>query len=84
MGPHTFNFSDAAELALAAGAATRVADMTAGVTSAVALASAASASTREERSALALAFASAHRGAATRMATRILAALDARATRGGA
>jgi len=84
MGPHTFNFSDAAELALAAGAATRVADMTAGVASAVALASAASASTREERSALALAFASAHRGAATRMATRILAALDARVMRRGA
>jgi 3-deoxy-D-manno-octulosonic-acid transferase len=28
MGPHTFNFSDAAELAVAAGAAFRVADMT--------------------------------------------------------
>ncbi len=40
MGPHTFNFSDAAELALAAGAATRVADMAAGVAAAVELASA--------------------------------------------
>ena len=35
MGPHTFNFTDAAELALAAGAATRVADMAAGVAAAV-------------------------------------------------
>jgi len=81
MGPHTFNFSDAAELALAAGAATRVADMTTGVAAAVALASASSAPMRDERSHLALAFANAHRGAAARMATRILAALDARATR---
>ena len=81
MGPHTFNFSDAAELALAAGAATRVADMTAGVSAAVALASPSSASTRGDRSRLALAFASAHRGAASRMATRILAALDSRAPR---
>ena len=39
MGPHTFNFADAAELALAAGAATRVADMAEGVAAAVALAS---------------------------------------------
>jgi len=81
MGPHTFNFSDAAELALAAGAATRVADMAAGVAAAVALASPSSASTRDDRSRLALAFASAHGGAALRMATRILTALDARVTR---
>jgi len=79
MGPHTFNFSDAAELALAAGAATRVADMTAGVAAAVAFASAPA--TRDERARRALAFASAHRGAAARMAARILAALDARASR---
>ena len=39
MGPHTFNFADAAELALAAGAATRVADIAEGVAAAVALAS---------------------------------------------
>jgi len=79
MGPHTFNFSDAAELALAAGAATRVADMTAGVAAAVAFASAPA--TRDERARRALAFASAHRGAAARMAARILAALDVRASR---
>ena len=79
MGPHTFNFADAAELALGAGAATRVADITEGVATAVALASAASAPTRAARSHRALAFASAHRGAAQRMAARILAALDTRA-----
>jgi len=79
MGPHTFNFSDAAELALAAGAATRVTDMPAGVAAAVALAS--TPASRDERSRRALAFASAHRGAAARMATRILAALGARAPR---
>jgi len=79
MGPHTFNFSDAAELALAAGAATRVTGMPAGVAAAVALAS--TPASRDERSRRALAFASAHRGAAARMATRILAALDARAPR---
>jgi len=81
MGPHTFNFSDAAELALAAGAATRVADMAAGVSAAAALASAPAA--RDQRSQRALAFASAHRGAAARMATRILAAIDARTSSGG-
>ena len=81
MGPHTFNFSDAAELALAAGAATRVADMTAGVAEAVALASASSPTARDERSRRALAFAAAHRGAAARMAARILEAVDARAAR---
>jgi len=81
MGPHTFNFSDAAELALAAGAATRVADMKAGVAAAVDLASALSAPTRDDRSRRALAFANAHRGAASRMATRILAAVDSRVTR---
>ena len=38
MGPHTFNFSEAAELSLAAGAAVRVADIEEGVARAVALA----------------------------------------------
>ncbi len=38
MGPHTFNFAQAAELALAAGAAMRVADLDEGVAQAVALA----------------------------------------------
>ena len=82
MGPHTFNFSDAAELALAAGAATRVADMPEGVSTAVALlASPSSTQRREDQSRRALAFAAAHRGAAARVATRILAAVDARSPR---
>jgi 3-deoxy-D-manno-octulosonic-acid transferase len=81
MGPHTFNFSDAAELALAAGAATRVADIGAGVDAAIALTSQAGAATRADGSRRALDFAAAHRGAATRMATRIVAALAARPTR---
>jgi 3-deoxy-D-manno-octulosonic-acid transferase len=78
LGPHTFNFSDAAELAIAAGAATRVADLGAGVAAAIALASPAGAAAREQQSAAARAFASAPRGAAERMASRILAVADGR------
>ncbi|HEV7576358.1 MAG TPA: 3-deoxy-D-manno-octulosonic acid transferase [Caldimonas sp.] len=78
MGPYTFNFSDAAELALGAGAASRVADMPAGVAAAVALASDSAAPARAAQSRRALAFAQSHRGAAARMAARILAALDRR------
>ena len=77
MGPHTFNFSEAAALALAAGAATRVADMVEGVTVASALAGSAAAARRAEQSRRALAFAQAHRGAAARMASRIAAAIPA-------
>jgi 3-deoxy-D-manno-octulosonic-acid transferase len=76
MGPHTFNFAQAAELALAAGAARRVDGITAGVRQAVALAAAPSAA--DERSAMAeraLAFAAQHRGAAARMAREIVALL---------
>ena len=69
MGPSTFNFSEAAELSLAAGAALRAAGMTEAVGLAVSLLHA-----PERLSALstsALSFASQHRGAATRMARRI-------------
>ncbi|HEX4235499.1 MAG TPA: 3-deoxy-D-manno-octulosonic acid transferase [Caldimonas sp.] len=76
LGPHTFNFSDAAELAIAAGAATRVADLGTGVAAAIALASAAGAPARGQQSEAARAFASAHRGAAERMARRILEVAD--------
>ena len=72
MGPHTFNFADAAELAIAAGAATRVGDMAAGVDAAVALAAPDAGEARAEQSQRALGFAAAHRGAAERMARRIL------------
>ncbi len=73
MGPHTFNFKEAAELASAAGAATRVPDMAAGVGAAVTLAGAVERAAREEQSRRALEFVSRHRGAAARTAARIQA-----------
>ena len=79
MGPHTFNFVQAAELALAAGAALRVLDMPAGVSCAIRLAMGVD---REAMSQHALAFAAQHRGAAVRMAEAILQQLrDRPATR---
>jgi len=68
MGPHTFNFAEAAKLSLEAGASLRVADMNEGVTQALELAG------HDERDAVAqraMAFAAQHRGAAQRMAQRI-------------
>jgi len=70
MGPHTFNFSEAAELSAAAGAAVRVPDIEAGVQTAVALALDGE---RNRRVRAAFDFAAAHRGAAERMAAEILA-----------
>jgi 3-deoxy-D-manno-octulosonic-acid transferase len=75
MGPHTFNFADAAELAEAAGAALRVTDMRQGLERAVELCRAPE--QRQTMAAAALGFAEQHRGAATRMATQILALLPA-------
>jgi 3-deoxy-D-manno-octulosonic-acid transferase len=75
MGPHTFNFAEAAELSLAAGASLRVADMAEGVVRALALVG------HEEREAFArraVAFAGQHRGAAERMAQRIAPLLQRR------
>jgi 3-deoxy-D-manno-octulosonic-acid transferase len=69
MGPSTFNFSEAAELSLAAGASVRVADMTAGVALANDLLAAGD--RRRALSSSALGFAAQHRGAAQRMARRI-------------
>ena len=68
MGPHTFNFAEAAELSLAAGASLRVADMAEGVSRAMALARNGE---REAFARRAVAFAAQHRGAALRMAQRI-------------
>ena len=68
MGPHTFNFAKAAELALAAGAAQRVADMDSGVCEALALLVAPGLADAAQR---AVAFAAQHRGAAQRMAGQI-------------
>jgi 3-deoxy-D-manno-octulosonic-acid transferase len=74
MGPHTFNFADAAERALEAGAALRVAT----IEQAAALALGLITDGRAERMApLASAFAAQHRGAAARMAAAIVARLPA-------
>jgi 3-deoxy-D-manno-octulosonic-acid transferase len=67
MGPHTFNFAQAAEMAVAAGAAQRVAGIEQGVRAAITLLPA-----RDGVAARALAFAGAHRGAAARMADAVL------------
>jgi 3-deoxy-D-manno-octulosonic-acid transferase len=64
MGPHTFNFAQAAELALEAGAALRVADMAEGVRRACSLLGNLE---RQSYAAQAIAFAQAHRGASQRM-----------------
>ena len=70
MGPHTFNFAQAAELAEAAGAAVTVPDLAAAVQRALAWAG--DPAERARRAAAALAFAAAHRGAARRTAQAIV------------
>jgi len=79
MGPHTFNFGQAAELSLAAGAAERVGDLQTAVSRAVQLCAGADVDADTDTDAglagwrhRALAFAQAHRGAAARMATAVL------------
>ncbi|MFN7153878.1 MAG: 3-deoxy-D-manno-octulosonic acid transferase [Acidovorax sp.] len=62
LGPHTFNFAEAAELACAAGAAQRVPDIGAGMERAVQLAQ--HADQQQAASERAMQFAQAHRGAA--------------------
>ncbi|MBS0301090.1 MAG: 3-deoxy-D-manno-octulosonic acid transferase [Proteobacteria bacterium] len=62
IGPHTFNFAEAAQLAIAAGAAERVADMAAGVDLATTLAQ--DAPRRAALAARCQAFTQEHRGAA--------------------
>jgi 3-deoxy-D-manno-octulosonic-acid transferase len=74
MGPHTFNFAEAAELAAAAGAALRVSDLDAGVLLALALLQDPAALAQRARAAQD--FATQHRGAAQRMAERIVALLS--------
>jgi 3-deoxy-D-manno-octulosonic-acid transferase len=70
MGPHTFNFAQAAELALAAGAAQRVANIEEAVDRALALLSEPGLAAWGAR---ATHFAGQHRGAAQKMAAAILA-----------
>ena len=73
MGPSTFNFAEAAELSLAAGASARVPDLRRGVE--LALEWLADAGALAQRSRAAIRFAAQHRGAARRMAQRIVALL---------
>jgi 3-deoxy-D-manno-octulosonic-acid transferase len=80
MGPHTFNFAEAAERAEAAGAAVRVQSLDEGVRQAAALA--VDGPRRAERAELAARFAQAHRGAATRTADAILALVAQHARQG--
>ena len=69
MGPHTFNFLEAAEQAEAAGAAQRVADMPSGVQAALALATDTAA--QQRMSTAAQTFLQAHQGAARRVAALV-------------
>ncbi len=69
MGPHTFNFAQAAEQALAAGAALRVADLAQGLGAASALG--ARASRRQAMATAAQGFARQHQGAAVRTAAAL-------------
>ncbi|MDM0018084.1 3-deoxy-D-manno-octulosonic acid transferase [Variovorax saccharolyticus] len=75
MGPSTFNFAEAAELSLAAGASQRVPDMEHAVTAALKLTE--NPERREAMSQAALAFANANRGAAERTASALLAIAEA-------
>jgi 3-deoxy-D-manno-octulosonic-acid transferase len=70
MGPHTFNFSQAAELAVAAGGAQRVASLAQAVETALALVQAPA--QRATMAHAAMAFAHAHRGAARQTAEAVL------------
>lgn len=76
MGPHTFNFAEAAQLAQEAGAALRAGSMEEGVRAALSLVA-----DRERRAAAvqaAKSFAAAHQGAAARTADAVLALVPAR------
>ncbi len=75
IGPHMFNFAEAAQKALAAGAALEVADANALVATVAALF--ADAPRRAEMRAAALAFHATHHGAADRLATWLAPRIDA-------
>jgi 3-deoxy-D-manno-octulosonic-acid transferase len=79
LGPHTHNFADAAEQALAAGAAVRVPDMAAGVRAAVSWLAAPD--QRAQAAAAGVAFAQAHKGAARQMAGAVARWVSAPPTR---
>lgn len=69
-GPHTFNFAEATELALATGAARRCPDLAGAISLGLTLC--ADVAARDRMGEAALAFANAHRGAAARMAIQLL------------
>jgi 3-deoxy-D-manno-octulosonic-acid transferase len=75
MGPSTFNFAEAAELSLAAGASQRVDNMEQAVTAALKLVE--KQERREAMAEAALAFASSNRGAAQRTAAAVLTIAEA-------
>jgi 3-deoxy-D-manno-octulosonic-acid transferase len=75
MGPHTFNFAEAAELAEAAGAALRVTDMAVAVVTALQMV--ASAADENAHVQACWAFSHAHKGAAQRTAQALLPYLKA-------
>jgi 3-deoxy-D-manno-octulosonic-acid transferase len=75
MGPHTFNFAEAAQMAQEAGAAQRVASMEEGLRVACLLAQ--DPHERERAAAAGLHFAAQHRGAAAKTAQALLALLAA-------
>lgn len=74
MGPSTFNFEEAAELSLDAGAARRVSSMREGVAEAVRIVS--ERGVQQEFSRAAQAFARAHKGAAARTADAVVGLLE--------
>ena len=76
MGPHTFNFAQAAELAIAEGAAVQVQDMAQAVEFALNLSS--KPEVLESASSAALAFAHAHQGAALRASNAVAGFLHER------
>jgi 3-deoxy-D-manno-octulosonic-acid transferase len=78
MGPHTFNFAEAARLASDAGVALRVADMEQGVDTATALVL--DAPRQQALQAQAVAFTQGHRGAALATALAVVQTLRARST----
>jgi 3-deoxy-D-manno-octulosonic-acid transferase len=73
LGPHTYNFAEAAELSIQAGAALRVPDMAQALVEARAMLAP---ERQQSFSANALAFAALHRGAARRMAEAVLGLLE--------
>lgn len=73
MGPHTFNFAQAADDALAADAAERADGLPAAVARALELAAGGALVARQQMAARAMVFSQAHRGAAARMAAALLA-----------